>query len=252
MPISCLIKVLDNKQLTDTVSMLTVDAPAIADSAKAGQFLHIRCGDNLILRRPISICDVTDGVVTIVVEQRGEGTAWLIQRSAGDTLDVLGPLGNGFDISGKNTLLVGGGIGVPPMLYAARSSLGATTAVIGFRSKDCVILQKELQEVCRAVYLTTDDGSAGECGPVTPTLTKLLASGGYDGVLACGPRAMLQAVAAQAQTYDVPCQVSLEERMGCGVGACLVCACRTTSHGIEKMSHVCKDGPVFNAQEVLW
>ncbi len=252
MPIQCITAVTENRRLTDNIFSITINADDIAKSAAPGQFVHIKCGDNSLLRRPISICDVRDGAVTIVVEARGEGSRWLAGRQAGDSLDMLGPLGNGFDLSGKNIILVGGGIGVPPMLYAARSCSGLSTAVLGFRNTDCVILGDAFRSVCSETIISTDDGSFGENGPVTLPLKRLLGSGGYDGVMACGPKAMLKAIAQLCAAHCIPCQVSMEERMGCGIGACLVCACKTQKDGKEEMRHVCKDGPVFIASEVVW
>jgi dihydroorotate dehydrogenase electron transfer subunit len=252
MPKQCMASVIDNTRISDNICLLRIKTNEISSKASAGQFIHIKCGDNSLLRRPISICDVKEGAVTLAVEIRGDGTRWLCARQAGDMLDIVGPLGRGFDLSGKNIILVGGGIGVPPMLFAARSCAGRAAAVLGFRGADCVILKKEFQAICQDVLISTDDGSMGAHGPVTLPLKKLLSAGGYDGVLACGPRAMLQAVAELSAAYAVPCQVSMEERMGCGIGACLVCACKTQKNGKEEMRHVCKDGPVFLASEVVW
>ncbi|SHH95017.1 dihydroorotate dehydrogenase electron transfer subunit [Sporobacter termitidis DSM 10068] len=251
MPETYLPTVLDNRRLTETVHALRLQSAELARAARPGQFVHIKCGEGNLLRRPVSICRAEDGVLTVVLEVRGEGTRWLSQRRAGDMLDVLGPLGRGFDLSHKNIIVVGGGIGVPPMLFAARAA-GAKAAVLGFRSRENAILAEEFRDVCEAVYITTDDGSLGEHGTVAGPLERLLREGGCSAVLACGPRPMLQAAAALAETYKVPCQVSLEERMGCGVGACLVCACKTVVDGKEKMRRVCKDGPVFPAEEVVW
>ncbi len=252
MPVSCLAKVLENKKLNETIFRLRLDAPDIAEKAGPGQFVHVRCGDGNLLRRPVSICDVSGGIITVVIETRGAGTHWLSGRLAGEMVDLLGPLGHGFDVGGGSILLVGGGIGAPPLLYAARRAGGKVMAVLGFRTGGCVILQEEFQSACDEVYLATDDGSAGVHGFVTDVLKGLLEEKTYDAVLACGPRAMLKAVAARTQARGIRCQVSLEERMGCGVGACLVCACRTVKDGREQMRRVCKDGPVFDAGEVLW
>ncbi|UOO36802.1 dihydroorotate dehydrogenase electron transfer subunit [Oscillospiraceae bacterium CM] len=249
MPENGTFAVLQNDRLTDTVFALRLDARDMRP--KPGQFVHIRCGAELLLRRPISVCDWHDGVLTLVVDVRGSGTSWLSERRPGDCLDVLGPLGNGYSLNGKHLLLVGGGIGVPPMLYAACTMPGQHAALLGFRSKDQIILTNEIGKHC-PVSIATDDGSAGAHGPVTGLVKHYLETGAYDGVLACGPRPMLRAVAQLAEDFHVPCQVSLEERMGCGVGACLVCACKTQEDGTEHMRRVCKDGPVFNAGEVCW
>jgi dihydroorotate dehydrogenase electron transfer subunit len=238
-------------ELAAGIFEIEMDAGEIADTAVPGQFVHVKCGHSRLLRRPISIAGAENGVLRIIFDTVGEGTQWLSHREAGDALDVLGPLGHGFDIGEKNIIVVGGGIGVPPMLCAAKSHGGAT-AVIGFRSKDRVILEDEFKASCKEIYITTDDGSYQRKGFVSQPLEELLQKGGCDGVLACGPKVMLRSVADVCEKYGVHCQVSMEERMGCGVGACLVCACKTTKDGAEHMSRVCKDGPVFDAKEVVW
>lgn len=252
MPIQFHAPVVEAVKLTEDICSVDFKAEDICSYAVPGQFLHIRCGDTNLLRRPISISDIRDGMITIVFQVRGEGTKWLADRQTGDALDILGPLGNGFDLGGKNIILVGGGIGVPPMLFAARTVAGRATALLGFRDKNGVILGDAFRSLCRNVMITTDDGSCGIHGPVTLPLKKLLEAGGFDSVLACGPKAMLKAVAELCAAGKVPCQVSMEERMGCGIGACLVCACRTVKDGREEMRHVCRDGPVFAASEVVW
>jgi dihydroorotate dehydrogenase electron transfer subunit len=230
---------------------MTLHTPELARSAKPGQFVHILCGEGSFLRRPLSICDAQGDTLTLVFERKGAGTRYLSERRAGDALDILGPLGNGFELREGKYLLVGGGIGVPPLLFAAKRAEGAD-AVLGFRTKDAVILEDEFRAACGNVAVTTDDGSYGYFGTVAAPLREYLEVGGYAGVLACGPRAMLRAVAEVCAEYNVPCQVSMEERMGCGVGACLVCACETLEGGARAMRRVCKDGPVFRAEEVCW
>lgn len=252
MPVQCLTTVNEKVMLTNKVFSLKINAPEIASAAAAGQFVHIKCGEDNLLRRPISISDASDGVLTLVFEVRGTGTGWLSERRPGDRLDFLGPLGRGFDLSYKKIIAVGGGIGVPPMLFVARSAPGRVSAVLGFRNKENIILEENFRSACHEVYMTTDDGSAFEHGTAVLPLKRLLEAGCYDTVLACGPRAMLKAVAALSKEFGVPCQVSLEERMGCGVGACLVCSCKTQENGREQMRRVCKDGPVFSSEEVCW
>ena len=255
-------KVIAKEWLTqDAVSMtLAVGdmmSSAIVDTGRPirpGQFVHIKCGDGLLLRRPISICSWAGsrmgGTVSVVFEARGEGTSWLAQRQVGDTLDVLGPLGNGFRTTPGPYLLVGGGIGVPP-LYACACYTGCcSTAILGFRSKDRAILLDEFDSECIDVKIATDDGSLGHHGFVDALVRQELEKKHhYQGILACGPKPMLKSVAKVAAEFNVPCQVSMEERMGCGVGACLVCATPMKDGSVK---HVCKDGPVFNAREVDW
>ena len=223
--------------------------------AAPGQFVHIKCGDGLLLRRPISVCscqeDEPEDILTIVFEVRGEGTAWLARRPEGHSLDVLGLLGNGFTMKREGRyLLVGGGIGVPPMRGCAQYTGGRSTAILGFRSREKAILLDRFREECAKVAVATDDGSLGYHGFVDALVRQELeADRAYDAVLACGPKPMLKSVAKVAAEFGVPCQVSMEERMGCGVGACLVCA---TPMRDGTVKHVCKDGPVFNAEEVDW
>lgn len=219
-----------------------------------GQFVHIKCGGALLLRRPISVCscheDEPDDLLSIVFEVRGEGTQWLARRSVGDTLDVLGFLGNGFRVRREGRcLLVGGGIGVPPLRGCAQYTAGRSTAILGFRNKEKAILTGLFEEECAKVLIATDDGSLGYHGFVDALVRRELERDkNYDAVLACGPKPMLQNVAKAAAEFGIPCQVSMEERMGCGVGACLVCACDMK----DGRRQVCKDGPVFDAGEVDW
>lgn len=252
-------KLLAREQLNRDAVLMSLAVGDMLRSAKQpvhpGQFVHIKCGDGLLLRRPISVCDWTQSgggdTITIVFEVRGEGTAWLAARKEGDTLDVLGLLGNGFQIEREGRcLLVGGGVGAPPMLGCARYTGGKSTAILGFRSKERAILLHRFEEDCADVLAATDDGSLGYHGFVDALVRRELERDrAYDAVLACGPKPMLRNVARAAGEFGVPCQVSMEERMGCGVGACLVCAC-DMKDGARR--HVCKDGPVFDAGEVDW
>ncbi len=254
MPMTRVCTVLENRRLNDTTVSLLLEAGELASQAKAGQFVNIKCGSGLLLRRPISICDVDkeNNTLRVVFEVRGEGTAWLAKLPAGHKTDVLGPLGHGYEFPEGKVLVVGGGIGVPPMLYTARSAERAVAA-LGFRSQDKVILTQEFADCCQRVALISDDGSTGRKGFVNVLVKELLAEDPeIRTVFACGPKPMLKTVVAAANEADVPCQVSMEERMGCGIGACLVCACKVKSPNGEHYKHVCKDGPVFKAEEVCW
>ena len=167
---------------------------------------------------------------------------------------MLAPLGHGFTINpkAKKVVLIGGGIGTPPMLPLARFYGDKAVAISGFRNASAVILQEDFINTGAETVLCTDDGSAGIHGFVTEPLKELAKQGGIDAVYACGPMPMLKGVAAICKENGIFCEISLEERMACGVGACLGCACRTLRDGDEYFAHVCKDGPVFNAEEVLW
>ncbi len=249
-------KIISKETLGDAIFMVLEVGDMVRTSFRApGQFVHINCGHSRLLRRPISVCscqeDQPEDTLSIAFEVRGEGTAWLARRPVGHSVDVLGLLCNGFDIRPEGRyLLVGGGIGVPPMRGCAQYTGGRSTAILGFRSKEKAALLKLFEGDCAKTLAATDDGSLGHHGFVDELVRQELAQDrAYDGVLACGPKPMLRSVAKAAAGFGVPCQVSMEERMGCGVGACLVCAC-DMADGARK--HVCKDGPVFYAEEVDW
>ncbi len=227
-----------------------IDCPEMAEQTKPGQFLHLLCGGDAFLRRPISICDVTENrYLRFIFEVRGEGTRALAEKKAGERLDVLGPLGNGFTLYPEDedaVLLIGGGIGVFPLLNLAKKLEGKATTILGFRNKDAVMMEQEFINVSRDMFLATDDGSCGFHGRVTDVLSNILKSNKVSRIYTCGPTVMMKAVTEMAAEYGVPVQVSLEERMGCGVGACVTCTC--TVNGSRK--RVCKDGPVFDGAEV--
>lgn len=232
-----------------------ISCPEAASLAVPGQFVHIRAAGHT-LRRPISICGINreKGTLRIVFEIRGEGTELIAGLNKGDLIDMLAPLGHGFTLSpdfGK-VILIGGGIGTPPMMPLAEYYGSKAIAISGFRNSSAAILQDDFKKTGAETILCTDDGSAGIHGFVTEPLKELLANGGIDAVYACGPMPMLKGVSALCRENGVFCEISLEERMACGIGACLGCACRTKRNDEEYFAHVCKDGPVFNAEEVLW
>lgn len=230
---------------------LVLESPALAEAAQPGQFLHIRCGGSQ-LRRPISIAGVSGHQLTIIFEVKGQGTAWLSQRNPGDVLDVLGPLGHGFPQIPGRVLLVGGGVGVPPMHFAAQRA-SAADAVLAFRSADRALLQQEFKGLCGHVTVMSDDGSIGTQGFAAQGAAAMLEAHSYDAVFACGPKIMLKTTFEACRKAGVPCYVSLEERMGCGLGACLTCATPIRSaDGSRTVKEVCKDGPVFRGEEVIW
>ena len=244
--------VIEKRELADGIYSVVVNAPNAAKAAVAGQFANIGV-PGFTLRRPISICGIDKGRGTLrfVFEMRGKGTAELAKISEGDELDILAPLGNGFSIPETGRIIVvGGGIGVPPMLEISAETRERCTAIIGFRDKSRIILAEDFEKNGSKVHLCTDDGSAGQKGLVTFPLADELEKGDVAAVMACGPAPMLKSVAKMCEVYNVPCRVSLEQRMGCGVGACVVCSCLTVRNGKEMYSRVCKDGPVFNAEEV--
>lgn len=242
-------KILRKREIAKGIFDVTVHSPEFAQTAQAGQFAHIYVPGKT-LRRPISICEIDRKKKTLrfVYQIRGEGTQILAEQNEGDDLDILAPLGNGFQLGdpSRKAVLIGGGIGVPPLLGVAASCGANATAVLGFRSKDAVILQDDFAALGCAVRIATDDGTAGHHGVVTDCLRDL----DFSVIYACGPMPMLKAVCRVARERGVECQISLEERMACGIGACLGCACKLHRDGKEFYGHVCKDGPVFPYQEV--
>ncbi|MBD5118755.1 MAG: dihydroorotate dehydrogenase electron transfer subunit [Clostridiales bacterium] len=209
-----------------------------------GQFVNIQL-DGCFLRRPISVCHWDEDSLTLVFKVVGKGTAALAELREGQTLDLLCGLGNGFDLSccGQRPLLVGGGLGVAPLYGLAKALLAEgrkPTAVLGFNSKDDIFYEEEFRTLGVDTVITTVDGSAGVKGFVTDALPER-----YDVFCACGPLPMMKAVCAAAPT---PGFVSLEERMGCGFGACMGCSCETKAGS----KRICRDGPVFAKEELLW
>ena len=253
MPIQAECQVAELVRLNDHAYSMTLETgEAMASQVSCGQFVHIKCGHSRLLRRPISICgiDKTAGTLRFVFQIRGQGTAELAQFQPGCIIEILAPLGNGFPVDkSKRTLLVGGGIGVPPLLGVAAQLGEKAIAVLGFRTKGAVILEEDFQAAGAKTFIATDDGSYGHHGLVTD----LCQDQDFDCVMACGPAPMLKAVKALAEQRGVPCYVSVEERMACGIGACLGCAVALNKEdGTPYFGHVCKDGPVFESHRVVW
>ena len=223
-----------------------------AKEFKPGQFVHVRIGKSCdpLLRRPISISDVDviQHTVTLIYRIVGKGTALLAQCAEGDVLDCMGPLGNGFVPQGTRPLLVGGGMGLAPLIYLARSlSAYSPEVLMGGRTREELFWPEMYKTFCREIHITTDDGSVGAKGTVLDLLPKLLTKK-YDMIYTCGPQPMMKSVAAFAKEHHIPCQISLEKYMACGIGACLSCTCAAKD---GKRRKVCTDGPVFWAEEVL-
>ena len=255
-------EILRTQQITDGIFRFTIKAPEIANVAKAGQFLEIqvsRTGE-VFLRRPISIHNVDKeaGEVEFIFQVKGKGTQILSNKKAGDTLNILGPLGNGaFSIAKyKKVAIIGGGIGTYP-LYELAKELKETSEEVcvymGFRNKSLVTLEKEFQEVTDKTIITTDDGSYGQKGRALELLKADCEKGKPDIIFACGPLPMLKAVQTFANENDIQCEISLEERMGCGIYACVGCNVRVVTENPEevKYKYVCTNGPVFNSKEVM-
>lgn len=238
-------------QLTQTIYDFRLKNKALAEITRPGQFTQVAVTGKT-LRRPISICDVTDDTIRLVFEVRGEGTEILSQTNVGEKINIIAPLGNGFKINpNKKTAFIGGGIGVPPMLYSAKQCGKNAAVITGFRNKDAIILADDFKNAGCELIITTDDGSYGINGFVTQPLAEIIKD--VELICACGPTPMLKNIAKLAKENNVECQVSLEQRMACGVGACLGCAVLVNlEDGTQQYKHVCKDGPVFNSEEVAW
>lgn len=220
--------------LSKNIFDFTIRSREISHIAHPGQFVQIRI-PNMPLRRPISLADINvdKDYIRIVFEVKGAGTKFLSQYKEWDNIDILGPLGRGFTMLplNKKVYLIGGGIGMPPLLPLAGYYGGNATVISGFRNAKSVILDDEFKNFFNNYILCTDDGSAGVKGYVTDVLKQKLKSGERpDMIYACGPRPMLQKVAELANEYNIECEISMEERMACGIGACLGCACKTREH----------------------
>lgn len=243
-------KVVSQKTLADGVYSMWIEAAPIAEAARPGQFVTVYCKDmSRLLPRPISICEIEGGRIRLVYRVAGEGTREFSGYAAGDQIRLQGPLGNGFPILGGRAVLIGGGIGVPPMLQLAKSLPGQVTVVSGYRDSQ-LFLADDLRQYASLV-IATEDGSAGTKGNVIDAIREQAVEG--DVIYACGPAPMLRAVKAYAAEHGTLCYISLEERMACGIGACLACVCRTRE--VDEHTHVhntriCTDGPVFLAEEV--
>lgn len=251
-------KINQMSQLSPVIYKMTIRSEYIAQNASAGQFVNVKCSEGIqaLLRRPISICSVDKerNTVDIVFQVKGIGTEVLSTKQPGDAVDLIAPLGKGFDISKENKKIavVGGGIGIFPLLYILKEQQNAEkTAFLGFRSKDYAVMTDAFENVSDKLYITTDDGSVGQKGLVVDQLEEYLKENKIDVIYTCGPTPMLKSVVEIADRYNIPCQVSMEQRMGCGIGACLVCACKTRLGDEWEYSHVCKDGPVFWSHEVV-
>lgn len=237
---------------TDIYDMV-LSFPKGAKEARPGQFIAMYCEDGTkLLPRPISICgiDAEAGTLRVVYRIAGEGTRLFSQMKAGDSLEVMGPLGNGFTMKDKKAIIVGGGIGIPPMLELTKQLDCEKTVVLGYRDE---LFLKEEFEACANVAVATEDGSTGTKGTVIDAIEAAQVSGEI--IYACGPMPMLKALAEYADAHGMEAQISLEERMACGIGACLGCICETKEkdhHTNVNNTRICKDGPVFDAKEVVF
>ncbi len=239
-----ILTVKENKNLAYCVYKMVLSGDT-SDITASGQFVNIKI-DGLFLRRPISVCDFEDGLLTIIYKVVGKGTEYLSNLSEGAKLNVLMGLGNGYDISvvQKSALLIGGGVGVPPLYNLCKKLINKdidVTVILGFNSKQDVFYENEFKTLGAKVKVTTADGSYGIKGFVTDAFDGI----DYDYFYTCGPEPMLKAVYNKTETEG---QFSFEERMGCGFGACMGCSCKT-KYGNKR---ICKDGPVLKKEEIIW
>jgi len=233
----------ENIALTSNVYKMLLEGDT-QDVTNCGQFVNIKL-EGLFLRRPISVCDCEDGVLTLVYKVVGKGTEAMSKMKEG-TLDILTELGNGYDLSlsGENPLLIGGGVGVPPLYLAAKKLINEgkkVSVILGFNKANEIFYYDEFKALGADVYITTVDGSKGIKGFVTNAMETL----DYSYIYTCGPEPMLKAVFTASKTSG---QFSFEERMGCGFGACMGCSCKT----VTGYKRICKDGPVLKKEEILW
>lgn len=237
------LEILSNIALNKNVYKMVLKGDTTAVT-NCGQFVNIQI-EGMYLRRPISVCDYTDNTLTLVYKVVGKGTSAMANMKSGDKLDVLLGLGNGYDLSkaGDKPLLVGGGVGVPPLYNLAKKLRGegkTVTVILGFNTKDEIFYEDEFKELGCDVTVTTVDGSYGVKGFVTNAMPEA-----YTHFYTCGPEPMLKALYNATNTSG---QFSFEERMGCGFGACMGCSCKT----IAGYKRICKDGPVLFKEEILW
>ncbi len=238
-----------NGEIAENIYKITLTLPESAGELVGGQFVNLSTGENAqLLRRPLGICLADGKDISVCYQIKGKGTKNLAEAKAGDKLKILLPLGNGFNLKqAKNVAVIGGGVGIFPLIFTMRKNSDKNFyTYLGFRNKQAVCLLNELPK-CRELTVVTDDGSCGDKDNAVNAFLKALPE--VDLIIACGPPVMLKALkcALAEREIKTPCLVSLEERMGCGIGACLVCTCKKSDGGNAR---VCKDGPVFDINEV--
>ena len=238
-----------NVEVAENIFRLEILSQELSEIAKAGQFVQVKISDEFTLRRPLGIASAKNGVIKIFYRVIGRGTKFLTTKKSGEHLNILGALGNGFNtnIDGR-ILLVGGGMGIAPLLSVAEKIPASDILMGGKNATEINFWIPEFKNEVTKIYITTDDGSRGSKGFVTTLLPEVLDYDDYAAIYTCGPEIMMRGVAKIAAENNLPCYVSFEKRMACGVGACLSCSIDTKS-GRKK---VCKDGPVFNSVEVFY
>lgn len=245
-------KIIGQGEIAPMIYKMIIKAPEVAQSAKCGQFVNVYPrSKSTLLPRPISISEIGEGTITLVYGVVGEGTREFSKLITGDSIRISTALGNGYSVQeAEVSVLVGGGIGVPPLVELAKNITGEKIAVLGFREDP--ILVEALEALGVKVYVATDTGKVGFKGNVIELIKAEGIKGDY--FYACGPKVMLHALSDYCESKNVPVQVSMEERMGCGYGACVGCVCKiktNTEKGFENKK-ICKEGPVFLGSEVKW
>ncbi len=244
-------KVISINFITDLICDLKLSCPEIVKEAKAGQFVEVYPDNGInLLSRPISICEINkeEGSLRLVFQIVGKGTKLFSELKQGDEIRLLGPCGNGYNLSEGKSVLVGGGIGVPPLLETCKQLKGEKIVVLGFRSGSFLV--EDFEKLGAKVYVATDDGSVGFKGNVVDLLRTEKIVG--DIIYSCGPKIMLKFLSMYAEENNISCQVSMEERMACGIGACVGCVLQIKDGDSWTYKKVCKDGPVFDSREVCW
>jgi dihydroorotate dehydrogenase electron transfer subunit len=251
-------KIVENKRIAQGFYRMRLESAYLAKNSKPGQFVEIKCSDDdgVLLRRPLGVHRISNSRIEVLYEVVGKGTESLSNRAKNELLDVIGPIGKGFEFTEakRPALIIAGGMGVAPLLCLAQKMADKNIkpyVMIGAKTAAQILCEKDFKKLGCFVVVSTEDGSKGHKGYVTDMMRHLLmvirckASGIY----ACGPHPMLKAVGHIADSAGIPCQVSMEERMACGIGVCLGCAIKVNSGGYKM---VCKDGPVFDAKEIAW
>ena len=239
-----LFEIIENRPLTKNVYLMRLSGDT-SDITASGQFVNLKL-DGFFLRRPISVCDSEDGILTLIYKVVGKGTEYMSTLTVGEKLDILTGLGNGYDLtaSGDKPLLVGGGVGVPPLYKLAKELIKdgkSVTVILGFNTKDEVFWEEEFTKAGAKVIVATVDGSHGVQGFVTDAMKDI----DYTYFYSCGPEPMLKALYNASKTSG---EMSFEERMGCGFGACMGCSCKTVTGN----KRICKEGPVLKKEDIIW
>ncbi|MEA2022220.1 MAG: dihydroorotate dehydrogenase electron transfer subunit [Candidatus Caldatribacteriota bacterium] len=266
------VKIFLKEKVAPDIYLMGLSASLIANEAKPGQFIHIKCNtnDNPLLRRPISIhkIDKDKGEIFILFQVKGKGTKILSERETGEYLDVIGPIGNGFQLFSKSQkiMIIGGGMGIAPLLTIAEESVlkgKEVKVLIGAANQKMILGEKHFKKLGVETCIATEDGSCQYKGLVTDLIEKIFLEWQPDQIFACGPKPMSRKIAQITENRNIDCQVSLEEKMGCGIGACLGCVCKIKTKETDNFKgnqnqtnyiykRVCVDGPVFEVREVVW